>query len=74
MDYHCLSPEDLTDLGIEPWSLALQADSLPFELQGRSMIGTNTLKLPLLINLWVEIVTVKCNALERKRLQVSFIV
>jgi len=25
------SPEDLPDLGIEPWSPALQADSLPSE-------------------------------------------
>ena len=74
VDYHCLSPEDLPDLGIEPWSLALQADSLPFGLQERSMICTNTLKLPLSIKLGIEIVTVKCNALEKKRLQVSFIV
>ena len=29
------SPEDLPDPGIEPKSPALQADSLPFELQGR---------------------------------------
>ena len=28
------SPEDLPDPGIEPWSLASQADSLPLELQG----------------------------------------
>ena len=28
------SPEDLPDLGTEPWSPALQADSLLFELQG----------------------------------------
>ena len=28
------SPEDLSDPGIEPWSPALQANSLPFELQG----------------------------------------
>ena len=28
------SPEDLPAPGIEPWSPALQADSLPFELQG----------------------------------------
>ena len=28
------SPEDLPDPGIEPWSPALQADSLPFELDG----------------------------------------
>ena len=27
------SPEDLPDTGIEPWPPALQADSLPFELQ-----------------------------------------
>ena len=31
------SPEDLPDPGIEPRSPALQADSLPSELQGRSM-------------------------------------
>ena len=29
------SPEDLPDSGIKPRSPALQADSLPFELQGR---------------------------------------
>ena len=29
------SPEDFPDQGIKPGSLALQADSLPFELQGR---------------------------------------
>ena len=29
-----LSPEDLPNPGIEPWSPASQADSLPFELQG----------------------------------------
>ena len=29
-----LSPENLLDSGIEPRSSALQADSLPFELQG----------------------------------------
>ena len=28
------SPEDLPDPGIELWSPALHADSLPFELQG----------------------------------------
>ena len=32
-------PEDLPDPGIEPGSPALQADSLPSELQGRSMGG-----------------------------------
>ena len=30
-----LSPGDLPDPGIEPWSLALQADSLPSELPGK---------------------------------------
>ena len=30
------SPGDLLDLGIEPRSPALQADSLPTELQGKS--------------------------------------
>ena len=29
------SPEDLSDPGIKPWSPALQADSLPTELQGK---------------------------------------
>ena len=29
-----LSPEELPNPGIEPWSPAWQADSLPFELQG----------------------------------------
>ena len=28
------SPEELPNTGIDPWSPALQADSLPFELQG----------------------------------------
>ena len=27
-------PEDLPDPGIEPWTPAMQADSLPFEQQG----------------------------------------
>ena len=31
----CLSPGDLPDPGIEPGSLALQADSLPTELSGK---------------------------------------
>ena len=31
------SPEDLPNPGIKPRSLALQADSLPYELQGSSM-------------------------------------
>ena len=30
------SPEDLPNSGIEPWSPALQADSLPFEPAGKS--------------------------------------
>ena len=32
-----LSPEELPDPGIEPWSPASQADSLLFELQGSPM-------------------------------------
>ena len=36
------SPEDLPDPGIEPRSPALQADSLPSELQGRSRTTANT--------------------------------
>ena len=31
------SPEDLPDSRIKPWSNALQADSLLFELQGRPL-------------------------------------
>jgi len=31
------SPGDHLDLGIKPWSLELQADSLPTELQGKSL-------------------------------------
>ena len=38
------SPEDLPDPGIKPGSLAEQADSLPFELQG-SFCGLETNKL-----------------------------
>ena len=34
------SPGDLPDLGIEPWSPALQADSLLIELPGRSWTRT----------------------------------
>ena len=34
-----LSPGDLPDPRIEPWSPALQADSLPTELPGRSLTG-----------------------------------
>ena len=29
------SPGDLSDLGIEPWSPTLQADTLPSELPGK---------------------------------------
>ena len=36
------SSEDLPDLGVEPWSPTLQADSLPLELQG-SPINTQCL-------------------------------
>ena len=32
------SPEDLSNPGIEPWSPALQADSLPSELQGNPQV------------------------------------
>ena len=35
------SLKDLPDLGIKPRSFALQADSLPSELQGRSRFGTD---------------------------------
>ena len=36
------SPEDVSDPGIEPWSPALQADSLPFELQGNPKVLIDT--------------------------------
>ena len=39
------TPEDLPYPGIEPWSPALQADSLPFELQGS----------PPLILIWLNV-------------------
>ena len=42
-------PEDLPDPGIEPRSPVLQADSLPFELQGRpwmSSIGVVLISVP----------------------------
>ena len=38
------SPGDLPDLGIEPRSLALQADSLPSELQGSPTEKNSELK------------------------------
>ena len=34
------SPEEIPNSGIEPWSPALQAGSLPFELQGSPYIHT----------------------------------
>ena len=42
------SPEDLANPGIEPWSPALQADSLPFELQGRLVIKAKTIDISVL--------------------------
>ena len=39
------SPEDLPDLGIEPGSPALQAESLTFELQGSPVISLKALGL-----------------------------
>ena len=39
------SPEDLPDLGIEPGSPALQAESLMFELQGSPVISLKALGL-----------------------------
>ena len=44
------SPGDLPLPGIETWSLALQADSLPFELPGKPL-GTLLLLLLLLSRL-----------------------
>ena len=35
------SPGDLPNLGIEPWSPALQADSLPSEPPGKLIKGTD---------------------------------
>ena len=41
-----LSPEDLPDRDIEPWSPALQADSLPLEPQeGQKNISTKKKKI-----------------------------
>ena len=40
------SPQNLPDPGIEPWSPALQADSLPLELQGSPMFSQNPEKYP----------------------------
>ena len=39
----CPSPRGLPGPGIEPWSPTLQADSLPFELQGSLNASANTL-------------------------------
>ena len=50
------SPGDLPDPGIEPWSPALQADSLPTELRGKPYMGyTYTQKL------FVVYLEFKCN-------------
>ena len=40
------SPEELPNPEIKPWSPALQADSLPFELQGSLVWFTFMLNLP----------------------------
>ena len=40
------SPGDLPNPGIEPRSPVLQADSLPFELQGRPQENSNSPKWP----------------------------
>ena len=40
----CPSSEDLPDPGTEPKSLALQADSLPFELFGKPLYTASLLK------------------------------
>ena len=41
------SPEDLPDPGIEPWSPALQADSLPTELGGKPFAISRMLESPM---------------------------
>ena len=47
------SPEDLPDPGIKPGSLAEQADSLPFELQGSPCgLETNKLKNKSSVFIW----------------------
>ena len=43
-EYPFPSPADLPNPGIEPGSLALQMDSLPTELIGKPMQGTNVPK------------------------------
>ena len=43
------SPGDLLDPGIKPWSPALQADSLPFELQGRLVIKAKAIDISVLL-------------------------
>ena len=43
------SPEDLPNPGIEPWSPALQADSLLFELQGRLVIKAKAIDISVLL-------------------------
>ena len=47
------SPEDLPDPGIEPGSPVLQADSLPFELQGRPLGSTLLFVVQLLSHVWL---------------------
>ena len=39
-----LPPEDLSNSGIEPWSFASQADSLPLELHGSPILATEPFK------------------------------
>ena len=43
------SPEELSNPGIEPWSLASQADSLPFELQGNPGVCTSNQSIPYIL-------------------------
>ena len=54
-----LSPEDLPDLGIEPGSPTLQADSLPFELQGSPEDVTVPNYLKSLKHTWLMVVAFK---------------
>ena len=46
------SPEDLPDLGMEPWSPALQADSLPTELPEKPYLLNNYTLLAQHSTLW----------------------
>ena len=45
VDFHFPSPGDLPDPGIEPGFPALQADSLPTELQGKLIVLYGTINL-----------------------------